>query len=166
MQKVIRENNLRFLGFFYKTDFKEDNYEQSIWIQQMEKPIRMTCKKGREGPDHYRPTPFKKCIEEMKLASAKNSFSSFSRRFSRSCAILCPFPTLVILLLFRELEVSTFLCHIKYRLHRFLRHAKTLRFLHGQGDTLPFLIHLHHPHGDHVPHAEQLGGVFYPAGQL
>lgn len=32
MQKVIRENNLRFLGFFYKTDFKEDNYEQSIWI--------------------------------------------------------------------------------------------------------------------------------------
>lgn len=35
MQKVIRENNLRFLEFFYKTDFKEDNYEQSIWVQGM-----------------------------------------------------------------------------------------------------------------------------------
>lgn len=34
MQKVIRENNLRFLGFFYKADFK-DNYEQSIWQKGM-----------------------------------------------------------------------------------------------------------------------------------
>lgn len=28
MQKVIRESNLRFLGFFYKTDFKEDKGER------------------------------------------------------------------------------------------------------------------------------------------
>lgn len=29
MQKVIRENNLRFLGFFYKTDFKEDTMNKA-----------------------------------------------------------------------------------------------------------------------------------------